>query len=289
VPKNWNLFLFGDQHIGASLWHQEGFNELCDMLNSPYDGVKKNYAIDHGDVVEAITIDDKRFSVFDTKDAVVLSQIQMVKRRYSAIKDKILIMLDGNHPYKLHKFGPITHHICQELGVDYGTYTSKVSYYNAKSGKLQFKHLCTHGWGTIASIADDPERRYLNWKLTLKRKLRDISGDALLMSMGHTHKLFKSEPTKVLYLTDDGKKIKDHYTGSMSGNYIHPDYRYYVNTGSFLKLYSDKIVEDSSVDYTESELGSGYAERAMYPPNMLGFAIVKIRNNDIKGIDIKFI
>ena len=82
MPKDWNYFLFGDSHIGANLRHDKGFAQMVDMINSSYGGLshKKNFAIDHGDIIEAITIDDPRFSVFDTREACILSQMEMAKK-----------------------------------------------------------------------------------------------------------------------------------------------------------------------------------------------------------------
>ena len=283
MPKNYNLFLFGDDHIGARLRHEKGFLKLCRMLHSEYNGCKKNYGIHFGDFIEAITIDDPRYSDFDTLQASILAQMEAARRIYRPIADDMLLMLDGNHPFKLHKIGKITATVCHNLGIDFGTYSCKASFHN-KDGSLQFKGFFTHGSGSISSIADDPERRYLNWRLALKRKLRDQAGDCLLMAMGHTHKLIISKPTKVLYVTDNGEGIKDHFTEGKQAKYIHPDYRFYVNTGSFLKIYGDDLVEDSSVPPEQSKLGSGYAERAMYAPNVLGFAVALIRGGKLRDV-----
>ena len=284
MPDDWNYFLFGDSHIGANLRHDKGFAQMVDMINSSYGGLshKKNYAIDHGDMIEAITIDDKRYSVFDTREACVTSQKAMAKKELWPIRKKLLCGLDGNHPWKLHKFGPITHEICDALGVKFGTYSAKLTFRH--KGKLQFKHYATHGNGSISSIADDIERRKLNWRLALKRKLRDMAGDCLLGSMGHTHKIIISPPSEVLYLTDNGKSIKQHHKVPTNTEYIHPDYRWYVNTGSFLKVYGNTLVEDDDVPMERSKLGSGYAERAMYPPLQLGFCVGLIRNSRLVDV-----
>jgi len=282
MPNDWNYFLFGDSHIGANLRHDKGFAQMVDMINSSYGGLshKKNFAIDHGDIIEAITIDDPRFSVFDTREACILSQMEMAKKELWPIRKKLLAVLDGNHPHKLHKFGPITHYVCKQLGAPFGTDQTILTFRH--KGKLQFKHFAAHGNGSIGSIADDIERRKLNWRLALKRKLREMAGDCFLGSMGHTHKIIISPPSEVLYLTNNGKKIDQHHgTPESTGEYIHPDYRWYVNTGSFLKVYGDVLVEDDDVPIEQSKLGSGYAERAMYPPLQIGFCVGMIRNSKL--------
>lgn len=109
-------------------------------------------------------------------------------------------------------------------------------------------------------------------ELILKRHLKHKFGDCLLMSMGHTHKLLICSPNPELYLTDDGSQITQKYTRSdKADGYIHPDHRWYINTGSFLKLYGDGV--------------SGYAERAGYDPVELGFIVVMVR--DRKIVDVR--
>jgi len=285
MPRDWNYFLFGDSHIGANLRHDKGFAKMVKMINSKYKGLshKKNFAIDHGDIIEAITVDDPRFSVFDTREACILSQMEMAKKELWPIRKKLLAVLDGNHPFKLHKFGPLTHYVCKQLGVSFGTDQTILTFRH--KGKLQFKHFAAHGKGSIGSIADDIERRKLNWRLALKRKLREMAGDCFLGSMGHTHKVIISPPSEVLYLTNNGKKINQHHgTPISTSEYIHPDYRWYVNTGGFLKVYGDVLTEDDDVPLEQSKLGSGYAERAMYPPLQLGFCVGLIRNSQLVDV-----
>jgi len=273
-PMNWNLFLFGDDHIGANLRHKSGWDQLVDMMHSKYDGLPEtcNFGVHHGDVIEAILIDDKRYTECETKESQALSQIYESIRALDMIKDKLLTVLDGNHTQRLHQFGDITAHICKEIGVAYGTWTAKLTY-NNKKGKCEFKHFATHGFGSITSQADDPERRKMGMKLALKKKLKNKSGDALLNSMGHTHKLIWLEPSKELFLTDEGGEVQQYYTGAPKGNcgYIHPDYKFYCNTGSFLKLYGEGF--------------SGYAERAGYDPLELGFIICRIRDGQPIKLD----
>ena len=81
---------------------------------------------------------------------------------------------------------------------------------------------------------------------------------------------------KTLYLIDDGENIKQHYKFSITPNQkIHPDHRWYVNTGSFLRLYGDMGV-------------SGYAEMAWYDPIMLGFSVAKVRDRELVGVEKEY-
>jgi hypothetical protein len=274
LPLDWNLFLFGDDHEGAALRHDHGWEQLVDMMHSDYSGLpqSRNYGVHHGDIIEAIQTDDKRYESHETREPLTLAQIYQSIRNLDPIKKQMLCLLDGNHPQKLHKFGGISGHIAKELDIPYGTWAAKLIYKDYKDN-IQFKHFCTHGSGSISSVADDPERRKTNYRLSLKRKLKNKFGDTVLNSMGHTHRIIICEPTRDLFITDEDHELKQHYTGppKIPMGYIHPDFRWYVNTGSFLKLYGDGI--------------SGYAERAGYDPQELGFVCCLIRKGQIVQIN----
>ena len=94
-------------------------------------------------------------------------------------------------------------------------------------------------------------------------------------------------------MTDDGNEVKQAYTmpeylsqdfadsdtrseigkpsrGLYTTPYIHPDNRWYINTGSFLKSSQNGV--------------SGYAEMFEYSPIELGFAVVEVRNKTIQNV-----
>ncbi len=271
IKENANLFLFGDQHIGCFTSHTGGWETLLHTMNSEYAGVKDNYGVDHGDCLEGILIDDPRYDRITVKNHSVFKQMDQVVADRSEIKHMMITMLDGNHPDHLRRFGPISSEICDRLGIDYGTWATTITYLDER-GELMFKHFAIHGKRSINSTADDPKRRRVNMELTLKRLLKHKMGDTALMSRGHSHKLIVCEPDSELYITSNKDSLKQKYTKiDPTADYIHPDSKWYVNAGSFLKLYGDDM--------------SGYAEKAEYDPVELGFAIVRIRNRVIEGID----
>ena len=254
LPDDHNLFLFGDVHTGSSLIHKEGWDKMIDMMHSEVDGVASNFGVDHGDIIEAIDLSDPRFDPY-TNEGYILDQIKEAIRMRKPIAKKMLTILEGNHPLKKWRFGEITKQVCQELNVAYGTWTAKISIFAKRKNTytLMYKHYCTHGRRQVSSSADDPQRRLVNMKIALKRQMKFKAGDCLLMSKGHTHKLLISKPVSELYLVDDGKMLHQRYTESpQTAEYIHPDHRWYFNTGSFMKLYGMGL--------------SGYAEQAEYDP-----------------------
>lgn len=275
LPVDHNLFLFGDVHEGTILFHERGFNTFLDMINSGYKGCSNNYAVHHGDGIEGITIDDKRYHPdSQPKDDPIpnpLRQVRIHINRLKPIKDKLLCMLESNHPEKLWRHLRVTQCMCEELDIPYGTWTAKLTITDRKN-RLMYKSYHTHGKRAIKSDAGNAQRREDNMKETLMRHLEDQAGDTVLMCKAHVHKLLIREPFPRLYITDDGKESHQAYTtADHTADWIHPDHRWYVCTGSFLKLFGDGI--------------SGYAEKAEYKPNELGFAIARIRDRKIIGID----
>ncbi len=271
LPDSHNIFHFGDLHDGSVLSSKKGWDKLISLMFSEYDGCSNNYGIDGGDMIEAILVDDKRFSPERLTEPLPLEEMKQAIKKREPIKDKLLAILMGNHERKLWRFGDITDTVCKELGVDYGTYTTKFTV-NSLNDKLMYKIYETHGFKNITSTADDPKRRRVHMQLILKRHLKFKAGDCAVMVKHHAHKLLVCKPESELYLTDDGNKITQHYTGwGQTESYIHPDARWYGCAGSFLKLHGKGI--------------SGYAEIMEYDPVELGFLITKVRDRKIVSLE----
>ena len=269
VPMDFNLFLFGDDHEGSVLRHDEGWEKLVDMMLHKYDGCKNNIGVDHGDIVEAIPNSDPRYFDLAEKDKI-LDQIDNAVKNRERIKNLLAVIMDGNHPDKYWRYGNITKKICERLGVPYGTRSAHITY-RKKNGSTMFRHYAVHGYRSITSTADDPIRQLSNMQLILKRHLKNKFADCALMSKGHTHKLIVSRPSERLYMTATNRIHQNYTDYDIAARYIHPDHRWYVNTGSFLRQFA---------------LGwSGYGEVAEYDPLELGFAIAKIRDGQIIDIE----
>ncbi len=271
LPRDHNIFHFGDRHDGSVLSYQHGWHKLVRAMGEPYAGCSNNYGIDGGDMIEAITVDDKRYSQEKLSEPLPLAQMEKATEDRKPIKDKLLTILLGNHEYAIWRFGNITEKVCEELGVVYGTYTAKITVKDT-AGKFLYKIFETHGIRNITSSADDPKRRRVNMQLILKRQLRNKAADCVVMIKHHAHKLIVCRPESELYLTDNGKEVQQNYTGwGQTEKFIHPDARWYGCAGSFLRLYGDGI--------------SGYAEIREYDPVELGFLVTKVRDGKVIGID----
>ena len=271
LPNNHQIFLFGDKHDGSILSSDRGWRELIKLMTSKYDGCPNNYGVDMGDMIEAIMADDPRFSPEKLSEELPLAQSKTAIKRREPIKDKLLTILLGNHERKLWRFGNITEEVCEKLGVPYGTYTAKITIQDSNDN-LMYKIYATHGFKSVTSTADDPIRREANKRLVLKRHLKFKASDCAVMVKGHAHKLLVSKPESDLYLYDDGKQIKQGYTGwGQTEEFIHPDARWYGCTGSFLRLFGKNI--------------SGYAEIFEMDPTEIGFLVLKVRNKRIVSLE----
>jgi hypothetical protein len=265
VPADWQLYDMGDLHVGSSLFHKDAFLETRERILEE----KNSFVVLGGDLIEGIAIDDKRFQIDSTvPDLVPLDeQVKDVNRLLMPLKDRIIVSLQGNHEFTLIRKTDIAKRICNHLEIPYGTFSCKISYKDVHG--LQFKHFTTHGYKTIKSTADDPIRLEANERLILKRHLKHMCADAYLMTKHHVHKIIISKPEAMLFLTDDGRKVKDSYTHAKpTDKYIHPDLRHYGCAGSWMKLYGDMGT-------------SGYAERAEYTPVEIGCLKYTIRDRQL--------
>tara|TARA_Y100000310_G_scaffold262409_1_gene272062 strand:+ start:770 stop:1633 length:864 start_codon:yes stop_codon:yes gene_type:complete len=271
LPSDHNIFHFGDLHEGSILFSEHVWGQFVRAINSPYDGCSNNYAISGGDLMEAIMIDDKRFSQEKLTEPLPLEQKKRTEERLMPIKDKLLCLLDGNHERKLWRFGNIIEDIALNLGVPYGTYTAKLTIVDGRN-KLMYKIYETHGIRSITSTADDPKRRRVNMELILKRHLRDMAADCAVMIKHHVHQMLVCRPVEALYLYDDGRQIRQGYTGwGQNAQFIHPDARWYGCAGSFMRLFGDGV--------------SGYAEIFEYKPTELGWLVLRVRNKQVVSLD----
>lgn len=268
VPSNCDIVLMSDTHEGTKLQDSKGVKKTIEDVRTG----KDTFFIHLGDEIEAITVDDKRYFVSD-KGQLPYNQMETVCRQFAPIKSRCLTWLDGNHPLKLWKFGLLTRDkLCKELSIPYGTY-SCVLKLKDKHGPL-FKIFLTHGYRKIGTSAWDPIRRVANMRLQLKNMLMNKVGDCLVMAMGHTHKLLTVTPEEWLYIVEQNSRLRQKYFASAIGvdGFIHPDHRFYVNSGSYVK------------NFGANGEPSGYAETLGLDPTQLGFAKLEIRDRAISQI-----
>lgn len=267
APSSHDFILWGDNHDGSYMSHESGVGELVDTIAS-----RANTICGHmGDGIEAISIDDKRYDLTE-KESIPLQQAKSFIKRVKPIAPKMKFELLGNHCLKLWKFGNLAQYMADELGVVYGTY-SAIIVVSDEHGLL-YRMYVSHGYGVLSSNAKDPEQRKANKAASLKQRLKNKAGDCLIMAMGHTHQLIVVPPSEELVMVHESGKPKQKYVsqGNPLSNYIEPNRRWYVNTGSFYKLYTDDIEV------------SGYGEIKGYDPTELGYATVEVRDRKVVNI-----
>jgi len=275
LPPDHEIILFGDTHEGSILKHKKGVRELVNYIKE-----KKNcFAVHMGDLVESIAIDDLRYDrlTTDPGSPVSLNQYMKAAEELAPIKDKLLVIMQGNHDWKtISKHGDFVKDlVCRDLGVPYGTYecwleVQKTKHKLTARGKDAYKIFLAHGAGTLSSNAKDPIQRRGNQEAALKQRLYPEAGDCVIMAMGHTHKLMVVRPTQELYMHTAGGKVKQSYrTTAKSTTEIDKDHRWYLNTGSFLRKYGPRGV-------------SGYAERFMLRPAELGYVKVMVEDYEVQ-------
>lgn len=301
VPRDFNVFQFSCTHYGSRLCHEPGIDRMLHMINSEYDGVpaKHNYANHHGDAIEAITPDDKRFFAPSNSQPMITSQIKYAGRKMSEIPpEQWIAFMQGNHEDKHLNYGYLGSEIADIVGATFATSDCKILYqFRPNSGpvpaksRILFRQFACHGKKQITSTADDPERAAVNMKLILKRHLKFKFGDCVLMTKGHTHKLITLKPRPVLYLHDSETKIDHSYTyqEDISGDtYIHPDNRWYANVGAFYKVYGNEMTYWDE-ERPEESVFSSYVARGELDPVALGFVITKVRDGRIVRLEKIFV
>lgn len=262
LPATHRVLFVGDLHYGSRSRHAKGWERVLRRLKEE----ENTFVVLMGDMMESIMVDDPRFST-DVHDAreVPLMIAESVAADLAEINTKVLSILTGNHELKLIKFGDLTKFIAKQAKVPYGGWCSKIA---VRTDKNHYKILATHGNLSVRSRADDPLRRRVNEELMVKRRLQGLAGDCAVMATGHCHKLLTVRPTHELFMIDNGKHLTAKYTkGVQNGEYIDPNLRWYMATGSFMK--------------TNLIGGITYSERFMLDPVQLGYAELVVEDGKI--------
>jgi hypothetical protein len=291
LGKNFNLFLYGDDHEGNAFRYDEGVAMVLDMLHSPWGDLpgSKNFMVHHGDPTESIFYNDMRYDQGSHyfKDTL-FRQVRNVVNEFRRHRKKILFMLDGNHGncHRVRPYGNPTLEICNQLQIPFGTYAAIVSYRERE--KVLFRHYAGHGWGSVSSRVKPYKRAKANMEIQLRAALEQKAANCALMSMGHVHRLVTYKPDCQLYMRANGGGLKAGWTTQRSYygdvEWIPGDLRWYACTGSMVKL-TDINRGAGTNDFTSNSIHkSGYAEMAGYDPVPVGFCIAEVRDGKIRDV-----
>lgn len=272
LPDNYTLIDTGDWHLGSVNCNKEAISDLVAAVKR-----RKNcYMVIKGDICDGIVGADKRWAAHSVDYSIPTPQEQAEEATalIKPIADKVIGISLGNHEYTHINTFNIADYICKNLKIKYGGIHFKVIAQDS-NGDLMHKFFFTHGAGSINSLAKDPIQAKANMLASLKNKLHRLAGDTIYQSMGHTHRLLVVEPTvaQEVVIVDDGNTLRQQYRTTVPQNskWIPPECRYFGNTGSFLKTFSD-----------HGKLS--YAESAMYPPSEMGWLEVKVKDKEVVDV-----
>lgn len=238
VPSSFEFVLFGDNQRGNAAEHRSGLSDCIEYILD----TENCFAAHMGDEVEAMWISHKFYDPEIHKDPP-LKAVKEIRQqlRPLARAGKLVTILFSNHSHKLYPhYGDVTAETCEELGIPYGTFSCKIEFhFRGRNGRnaMPMKWYLTHGRRRIGSVSPDAKRNLANRLYQLQQHLYRKAGDCILMAKGHVHQVLISKPDPQLYLTSLGDRVHKRYTqpGMVAGDFIPPEMRYYVATGSFLK------------------------------------------------------
>jgi hypothetical protein len=265
-----NFYAIGDLHVGRRGLAEHKIEECISLIKDDPIGC----AGVMGDICETIKPSDKRFTIQEQdtgKFARLSQQWEYAAELLNPISDKLVFILDGNHEEVVYDVCHISSEIVKMISPDEGIACG------GRSAKVFFtdkiKGFFTHGSGSVQSKAGDPEQRERNDAINIKRKLRDLQGDCILMGMGHIHKMRICKPTVELMLVGDGKDIKQVYTEPYFGPHgeVNEDKRFYFSSGAFMPLLMEGVTT--------------YAEKAMYTPTEMGMIKCSVEEGAVKSVE----
>lgn len=215
MPSKHIIPIFGDRHYGASTRVQgveSAYRARCNRSKDVH------FAVDMGDVAEAITIDDRRYKAEEHEGWTPLLQYKDARQEFKQIDDLGLI-LSGNHDENrriLSHGNFIRDYLCDpedglkgwnDEPIIYGTYSAKLRIH-VPDDDLSYKIFLWHGSGRPPqSNAKDPTQRRANIRASIIRKLAQQHSDCLINCVGHYHQVhsYRAPPETVLY--DDGEDM----------------------------------------------------------------------------------
>jgi len=196
----------GDWHLGSVNCNRRKLKEYLEYIR-----ITPNcYLIGMGDLVDCILPKDKRYDAsgdFRNLDELKQETLELLK----PIRDKIIVLLTGNHEIKLQKegYGDPIKWLCSELKVPYGGFSCFIKIHaipdTHRKSLIIFAH---HGFFS---------GRKRGSKIN---NIEDLSAywDADIFLAGHSHDIFSS------------RKVKIGWAGSRD--------LLFINTGSFVETAS---------------------------------------------------
>jgi len=268
IPKNGTVALISDIH--------EGVISRADCI---YDAIercekKKSKVFLGGDLIEGRWVHHPYYdkAAQEGKFKCVAEQAKSVAKMLRPIKKNIIATGVGNHEesQSLREIIDVSGYIHEQLGIK-----RPHGYWSIKAKIGEDRLFYTHGSGSVNSMAGDAKQRYDNDVRKIRRKLRDLAGDCVVMAIAHIHKLRIGKPIEELTIVEENGKQKEVYTTidmyRKSGLPFPETLRWYCSTGSFFRGYMEDVTT--------------YVERAGYAPTELGY--IEIQMHQGKVVDVR--
>ena len=247
-PDIFHIYPIGDIHLGAIGCAEQKIEakvkEIAEQDNA--------YWIGMGDIIDAITKDDKRFSYgglasWVNPHDIIESQRKRAYELLSPIKDKCICELSGNHEEKAHDIhsDDIGRHICEDLGVPYGGYQCFIALTFDRENSNESHRYIIHAWHGDGAAQTEGAR-----VMRLMRLVNEI--EANLYLMGHLHSITLYTPDRLVYRNGKIKNVE----------------LIAVMTGSWLKGYTQSP--------KDKPLPPNYIEKKGYKPSRIGCPIIHI-------------
>ena len=228
--KNATIYNVSDWHVGSKAFHEEAAHELIDMVLA-----EDAWITFGGDQIEGKQTKSNHFDPKSLVDGLLTieDQADYFAELIRPIANHILCVGVGNHELYLLPDLDITKSVCEKIGRPdvAGHYQNWVRF-----GDVTMHHW--HGRPTMPRGAKDPIQREANQKAWLKNKMESLAGSADAHYMSHTHQCLIVEPRKISTLLNDGENVRRKtFTPEKTiidvREWMPPDARWYVNTGTF--------------------------------------------------------
>ena len=288
MPGSYDWWFAGDMHIGAAGFKQKLFRKFKRRVNAK----KQSFVSVGGDIIEAITPDDPRYNIAaaDPTKGRVHSQIRAAVGELKSIKDKIKIVLFGNHELRIDKRAQINpaEDIATGLGIEYPKNVKPLKgddiahmgdSFQVKVNLPTVRFLERHHMNNFTSRAQDEQMGEEHEGRWVKNQLRPLAADCEVMLMHHTHKMRMRPPLEKIRLIHDSKtgKTRGVYPKSMriplskTQYHIPHDQVWYGSSGAWLGSYEEGITT--------------YAELGGFPPTELGALRMIVKNDKLQCVE----
>ncbi|MFW6172994.1 MAG: metallophosphoesterase [Elusimicrobiota bacterium] len=273
MPKNYNLNIISCTHFGNVAISMPAIRRFIKTVKED----KNAYWAHLGDTTESIHPGDTRYdpAVHAGKFRTADEQAARFAETFSPIANKCLFVLRGNHEEKIVKTVEVDKIIVENFEDKYGIDKGKIIYGGRTIKAIlseDFRLYATHGSGSVNSRAGDRRQILNNDAIRVKRKLRHLQSDCIVMVMGHIHKVRICAPVKQLHIVGDKRSEAVYPTMAKTPEGVIPeDFRWYCSSGTFLRTLIDGVTT--------------YSEAAMYPPTEIGYIRIIVEQGRVQDVE----